>query len=79
MMPNMQMPAPPPSGPAPSQMGDRVSPDEIKAKLLQLLQKAQQMAEANGLDFSAIIREFLRGSGPGQGPSAPPPPPPARG
>lgn len=32
-------------------------PEEIKGTLVQLLSKAKEMAEANGLDFDAIVSQ----------------------
>jgi hypothetical protein len=43
----------------------------IRAKLMQLLQQAAQVAASNGIDFKQLLMEVLQG-----GQSSPPPPPP---
>ncbi len=58
----------PQANPAPEGGGD------VKSQLLQALQAMIQVAEQNGLDFMAIVREAMQG---GEAENAPPPPPPA--
>lgn len=71
MMPNQAPPVGPPMG-GPPQEGGQANPEQIKQKLVQLLQEAKKIAEANGIDFAAIVQQVAGGGG--SRPSAPPPP-----
>jgi hypothetical protein len=63
MMPNpMQPPSGGPGpgvpvGPGPKVGPEGGSPDEVKAQLKMLLSKAKEIAEANGVDFGAVVAE----------------------
>lgn len=47
-----------PVGPTPQMSNPEAgSPDEIKAQLTMLLKKAKEIAEQNGVDFSAVVAE----------------------
>lgn len=59
MMPMPQSPAPSMGAPEPSPMGGEPMPQEggadVKAMLIQVLQKAKKMAEQNGIDFEELV------------------------
>lgn len=57
---------------APTPTQSKPSAGAIKAKLMQLLNQASQVAQQNGLDFNQILQEFVQGRG---GQAGPPPPP----
>lgn len=46
-----------PVGPGPKSEPGAGSPDEIKQQLKMLLMKAKEIAQQNGVDFSAIVAE----------------------
>ena len=46
-----------PVGPGPAADPEGGNPDQIKAQLKMLLKKAKEVAEANGVDFGAVVAE----------------------
>lgn len=60
-----------PSPAAPTGGNDQ---QQIERQLIQLLRRAKQMAEANGVNFSAIVSQ-VEGSMEGVTPTTPPMPP----
>ena len=61
-----------PSGPMQGQQGGGGDQQAaIRQQLMQLLTQAAQVAQQNGVDFRALLTEFLQG-----GQTAPPPAPP---
>jgi hypothetical protein len=67
MLPNQPMsPNMPPGGPGPGvpvgpgpEVGpEGGNPDAIKQQLIQLLKQARKVAEANGIDFNAVVSEI---------------------
>lgn len=78
MMPSTARPTPQAPGQAPmgapagaggGQQG-QPNPEEVKAMLIQIIAKARELAEQNGIDFQSLVA----GSSPS--PSVPPPPRP---
>ncbi len=62
MMPDPTMGGPGPNpgvpvGPGPGASPEGGSPDAIKQQLTMLLRKAKEVAEKNGVDFSAVVAE----------------------
>lgn len=70
MLPPVPQVAPRPNQPT----NPQASPDKIRAMLVDVLSRAKQMAEENGIPFEDVVQEVM-GSG-GAGAPKPPTPPP---
>lgn len=78
MMPKAPMPMPKPGGmptgaaPMGAPSGGGAQPEQVRAAIMTVLQKAKALADQSGLNFEELVAEL----GGGGRPSAPPPPMP---